>query len=103
VLLDYMELEIRREAMMLSEACAVTMRLLAIDLPVPDHSTLSRRAFRAVHVLEQARLKSFVERANGCSKNTELRNAGPGASFISASTPAVTRPCGKHTRDSLLL
>jgi hypothetical protein len=25
--------------------------------------------------------------ANGCSKSTEPRNAGPGASFISASTP----------------
>ena len=79
------------------------MELLEIDLPVPDHSTLSRRACGVpvqnlprsgtgeLHLIVDSTGLKFVARANGCLKSTELRSANPGANFMSASTRTMVR------------
>ena len=81
------------------------LQLLGLDLPVPDYSTLSRRAQSlelpaqprasggAIHLLvDSSGLKlggpggSWAARASGWSRNTAPAGGVPGASCTSAST-----------------
>ena len=79
------------------------MQLLGIDLPVPDHTTFSRRA-GGFKVLQKPRASSdplhliidstglnCAAPENGCSKSMERQSGAPGANFTSASTPTRAR------------
>src|SRR3569832_2182808 len=50
------------------------LQLLGLDLPVPDHSTLSRRA----EILRVPRLKAKSEPVHQQKDNTGLKLCGPG-------------------------
>jgi hypothetical protein len=77
--------------------------LLGLDLAVPDHSTLSRRAKTLevpplrrtgsgpLHLLVDSTGLKLGAPANGWSKSTPRPAAGPGASCISASMPIAAR------------
>src|SRR5215213_3213047 len=72
------------------------LRLLGLDLAVPDHSTLSRRAEtldvprprpggESVHLLVDSTGLKFAAPASGWSRSTAPAGAGPGANCISGS------------------
>jgi hypothetical protein len=83
------------------------LQLLGLDLPVPDHSTLSRRAetlrvprpkagSAPVHLLvDSTGLKSSAARAIGSSRSTAPSGAGPGECCISRRMPT---PAGSSPR-----
>ena len=74
------------------------LQLLGLDLPVPDYSTLSRRAQTlelpaqpratggAIHLLVDSSGLKLGARASGWSRNTAPASGAPGASCTSAST-----------------
>jgi len=76
--------------------------LLGLDLAVPDHTTLSRRAetlevFRPrseagpVHLLVDSTGLKLWAQANGCLRSTARRHGGLGASRILPWTPTPAR------------
>jgi hypothetical protein len=79
------------------------MRMLAIGLPVPDHSTLSRRACGLpvqsrprsgageLHLIVDSTGLKLRGAGESLFEQDEFRNAGPGASFTSASTLTVMK------------
>src|SRR5262245_38499133 len=73
--------------------------LMKLNLPVPDHSTLSRRRrkleiilpvrdlSKSIHlVIDSTGVKVYTEKANGKSASTASENAGPGENATSAPT-----------------
>ncbi len=85
------------------------MQLLEIDLPVPDHTTLSRRAGR-LKVLQKPRSSSdplhliidstpeIRGRRMAVRKAWNDKAGAPGANFTSASTPTRARLCLRPDR-----
>jgi hypothetical protein len=85
--------------------------LLGLDLPVPDHTTLSRRAetlevpkprsgTRPIHLLVTARGCSYVVRASRWSRSTGAGNAGGAARCTLVWTPTPegsSQPSGRRT------
>ena len=84
------------------------LQLLDLDLAVPDHSTLSRRAETLklpkprsglgcgpVHLLVDSTGLSSAARASGWSRSTAPSGAGPGECCISRRTPT---PAGSSPR-----
>src|SRR5271157_4530672 len=79
------------------------MKMLEIDLRVPDHTTLSRRAgglpvqmprrdqIGDLHLIVDSTGLKLRGAVNGCLKNTAPQSGAPGASYTSALTSPAAR------------